>query len=226
MSRFSRPIALATVVAQLVFVLSWLIAAAWQGSGYSVVAHSISDMYAVTAPHGEVLVVVFTITGAVTILFAVVVARALREAGWTALLGAILLAFSIFGLGDLLSAFERLACRLADPGCTPASQLANAGGQLDTALSTAGVALFVASLIFLSVAMQKVPTWRRWVWPTRWLAIGEFFLFLADGAVASAGLAGLVERLLAAVGALTIAGLAVVILRMGSTAPGSAADRS
>lgn len=213
MIRFSRPITVAAIVAQVVFVLSWLIAASWQGPAYSVLAHSISDMYAVTTPRGEVLVVIFTITGAITIVFAAVVWRALQQGGWTALLGAILLGFSIFGLGDLLSAFERLACRLADPGCTPASQLANAGGQLDTALSTAGVGLFIAALIFLSVAMQKTPGWRRWVWPTRGLAIAEFFLFLSDGALASAGLAGLVERLVAAVGALAIAGLAVVILR-------------
>jgi hypothetical protein len=213
MSRLLRPISLVTVIAQFVFVLSWLVAAAWQGPSYSVLAHSISDMYAVSAPHGEVLVVVFTITGAITIMFAVAIWHALRNAGWTALLGAILLGFSIFGLGDLLSAFERLACRLADPGCTADSQLANAGGQLDAALSTAGIGLFIAALIFLSFAMQDTEGWRRWVWPTRSVAIAEFLLFIADGALASVGLGGLLERLVAALGAFAIAGLAVVILR-------------
>ena len=213
MSRYLRPIALLTLIAQIAFVLSWLVAALWQGPRYSVLAHSISDMYAVTAPHGVVLVVIFTITGAITVLFAVVVGRVLRHAGWTARVGAILLGLSIFALGDLLTPFERLACRLADPGCTSTSQLANAGGQLDSALSTAGVAIFVAALIFLSVAMQKSTGWERWVWPTRAVAIAEFALFLADGVLASSGLAGLFERLLAALGAFAIAAFAVAILR-------------
>ncbi|MCA2176125.1 DUF998 domain-containing protein [Nonomuraea glycinis] len=42
-------------------------AASWQGPRYSVLAHTISDLYAVTAPGGMFLVVVFTLCGAATI---------------------------------------------------------------------------------------------------------------------------------------------------------------
>ena len=51
------------LVAQIAFVASWLIAASWQGPHYSSLEHSISDMYAVGAPYGAFLVVVFTLCG-------------------------------------------------------------------------------------------------------------------------------------------------------------------
>jgi hypothetical protein len=214
MSRSIRPLSIAAVVAQIVFLITWLIAPLWQGPRYSVIAHSISDMYAVTAPAGVVLVVVFTITGAITVAFALVSVRlTFRGAGWTAVLGSILLALSIFGLGDLLTPFERLACRIADPGCTPAGQLANAGGQLDTILSTSGIVIFIAAVIFLSFAFAKTTGWRTWTWPARVVAIAVIAVFFADGLLARAGLGGILERALAAIGALAIAALAVAISR-------------
>lgn len=209
-----RGLAAAAAIAQLLFLVAWLVAPLWQGPKYSVLAHSISDMYAVTAPGGLVLVVVFTITGAVTILFALLaVWRAFRPAGWTGTVGSILLALSIFGLGDLLTPFERLACRIADAGCTPASQVANAGGTLDTLLSTIGVGIFLAAVIFLSIAMAKITGWRSWVWPTRVVVVAVSALFLADGLLATSGLGGLMERGLALVGALAIAVLAIELAR-------------
>ena len=70
------------IAAQVVFVASWLAAAAWQGPRYSVMKHSISEMYAVTAPHAVFLVVVLTLCGAATIWFAVRLAGApARRAG-------------------------------------------------------------------------------------------------------------------------------------------------
>jgi hypothetical protein len=209
-----RALAVVAVIAQLLFLVTWLIAPLWQGTAYSVVAHSISDMYAVTAPGGLVLVIVFTFTGAVTVLFALLaVWRAFRPAGWTGIVGAILLALSIFGLGDLLTPFERLACRIADPGCTSASQTANAGGTLDNLLSTIGIGVFVVAVIFVSVAMSQITGWRSWVWPTRAVAVAVFALFFAYGVLATSGLGGLLERGLALVGALAIAILALEIAR-------------
>jgi hypothetical protein len=83
--------------AQVVFVASWLIAAAWQGDHYSMLAHTISDLYAVTAPDGLFLVVVLTLCGLATMLFAVLsVWPVLRPGGATAIVGAILLALSIY----------------------------------------------------------------------------------------------------------------------------------
>jgi hypothetical protein len=198
------------VIAQGAFVLSWLVAMFWQGSRYDPLAHSISDMYAVTAPGGLFLVVVLTLCGLATVLFAVLaVWPALRTAGWTAAVGSALLALSIFGLGNALSPIEREGCRLADPGCTAADQAANLGGRLDTLLSSAGIFFFIAATFFLAAAMKRVPGWSRLVWPTRIAGIAIIALTVALAGAEAADLGGLFERLLAAVGAAAIAALAL-----------------
>jgi hypothetical membrane protein len=202
----------AALVAQVLFVLGWLIAPAWQGPGYSVLAHSISDMYAVTAPHGLVLVVLLTACGVVTIGFALRAVRpVLRPGGRRATVGAVLLAASIFGLGDLLSPFEQEGCRLADPGCTPAAQLA-AGGLVDTVLSTVGILLLVPAGFLLASAMRRTPGWSGRAATTRWFALALVVAFFATGLTGVVGLSGLAERVAAAVGAVGIGLLAVGVL--------------
>jgi len=204
----------AGLLAQLAFVVSWGLASNWQGSRYSTVAHSISDMYAETAPHAAFLIIVFTLCGAATIMFAArSVWRALRPGGWTATVGSALLALSIVGLGDLLTPAERLACRLADPDCTTARQIANTGGMLDNTLSTYGVVALVAAGLFLSFAMRRAATWRGWAWPTRWTMLALFCAAFADAIGSHYGLGGLFERLIALIGATWLAGLAAAILR-------------
>jgi hypothetical protein len=201
-------------------VVSWVAAATWQGPRYSTVAHSISDMYAETAPHAAFLIVVFTLCGAATITFAVrSVWRALRPGGWTAAVGSALLAVSIVGLGDLLTATERLACRMADPGCTATRQIANTGGQLDNTLSTYGVLALVLAGVFLSFAMRRAATWRRWAWPTRWTMLALFAAAFADAIGSHYGLGGFFERLIALVAAIWLSALAIGVLRRNRTAP-------
>ncbi|GAA3996629.1 hypothetical protein GCM10022631_03760 [Deinococcus rubellus] len=215
----SRVLAWAALSAQIVFVLSWLLAVLWQGPRYSVLAHSISDMYAVTAPHGAVLVVVLTLCGAAVVLFAAFsLWPALKSAGWSAALGCTLLVLSIFGLGDLLSPFERLACRLADAGCGDAAQVANLGGTLDSALSTVGAMLFVAAGFFLAPAMKKLPQWRQWANAVQGLTIAFLVFFVATGLLNASGWGGLFERLLALAGAVAIALLAYGVLRQPHSA--------
>src|ERR1700753_1039683 len=129
-------------------------------------------MYAETAPHAAFLIIVFTLCGAATIMFAArSVWRALRPGGGTATVGSALLALSIVGLGDLLTPAERLACRLAGPGCTTSKQIANTGGMLHHTLSPHGVLALVLAGIFLSCAMRRAATWRGWAWPTRWTMV-------------------------------------------------------
>jgi hypothetical protein len=205
-------VAAAAAIAQVVFVLSWLVAALWQGPRYSAVAHSVSDMYAVGAPHAWFLIVVLTATGAMTIVFALWALRpALRGGGWSGTAGSILLALSVLGLGDLLSIWEREACRRADPGCTPAAQLANAGGRLDGVLTTIGLMLLIVAGFFLAVAASRVAGWQRWAWPMRIGAIVVAVLLLATGLFGPIG--GLLERLLALAAAAGVFGLAVLVLR-------------
>ena len=92
--------AIVALVAQVAFVGSWVVAALWQGPRYSVAAHSISDMYAVGAPRAAFLIVVITLCGAaVMVLAARSVWPAVRPAGWTAAVGSVLLAMSIYAPG-------------------------------------------------------------------------------------------------------------------------------
>lgn len=207
----------AGLAGQVLFVASWLLAAAWQGPRYSSLDHTISDMYAVGAPAGLFLVVVLTLCGLATILFAWLAVRpVLRPGGRAATVGAALLALSIFGVGDLLSPFEREGCRLADPGCTGADQMANAGGKLDSTISTIGIFLFLATAFVLAAAMRRIPEWRGWAWPARWVGITFAVLLVAVVAAEPAGLGGLSERLLAAFGAAALAALAYRIARSPS----------
>jgi hypothetical protein len=200
------------IAAQVIFVASWLVAASWQGPRYSVVKHSISDMYAVTAPHAVFLLIVITLCGAATIWFTLrSVWPVLRPGGWAATVGSILLALSVAGLGDLLTPFERLACRMADPGCTTAMQVSNSGGKLDGNLTAIGVLLLVAAGFFLAHAMRRIPSWQAWARPARWIAVLIVALTVAD--VVTSGLDGLFERLVAITAAAAIATLAVGILR-------------
>jgi hypothetical protein len=205
-------------IAQALFVVSWLIAQAWQGPRYSALSDTISDMYAVTAPGGLFLVVVLTLCGIATVLFALLsVWPVLRPAGWTAAVGSILLAVSIYGLGDALSPFERQGCRIADPGCTAADQMNSLGGRLDSILSTIGIFCFVASAFFLATAMRRTPGWERAARPTMWVGVGFLVLVVLLAAVESSSVGGLAERVVVAAGAAAIAALAVRVVRTRTT---------
>lgn len=214
-----------TLIANIVFTVAWIAAATWQGPHYSTVAHTISDMYADGAPGAWVLIVLFTLCGAIGIGFALrAVWPALREAGVPARVGAILLALSIFGLGDLLSPFEREGCRLADPGCTAAHQLGTSGGTMDAILSNIGVLAFVISGFFLAAAMKRRPDWRSWANPTRIVMLALIVITVLDAVFGGAGLSGFFERLVALVGAGGIIALSVGILRH-SRRPVESGDR-
>jgi Protein of unknown function (DUF998) len=212
--RVLRGWAWAGLVAQVAFVLGWLLAPAWQPPGYSVLRHSISDMYAVTAPHSWFLVVLLILCGAATIGFAWLAVRpALAAGGRRADVGVLLLAVSILGLGDLLSPLEQEACQQADPTCSATDQVANLGGILDGILSTVGLLALVAAGFVLASAMRRTPGWTGAVVPTRVLTIVLAVLLLATAFLGALGVGGLLERLLALVAALGVALLAWSVLR-------------
>lgn len=205
--------------AQVVFVVGWLLAGLWQGPNYSAVDHTISDMYAVGAPHAAFLIVCVTLGGLGTVLFAFFGLRpALRAAGRLATAGSVLLSLSILGLGDLLTPLEREGCRLADAGCTATDQMANLGGKLDGILSTLGLLAFVVAGFLLAQGMHRLALWRRFAWPTRIVSMIVLVLVVATAATsAGGGPGGLFERLLACVAAASVAALAVGTARMRSS---------
>lgn len=220
-ARRVRRVALLAIAAQAVFTFSMLIAAAWQGPHYSLISDSMSDMYAVTAPGALFLVVVLTLCGAATMWFAWRGLRpALAPAGRRlATVTSALLALSIFGIGDLLTPAERLDCRLADPGCTPAMQLSNLGGKMDDAFSTAGVIMLIACGFVLARALKRIPAWQSWARPVRWFSVMMIALLILDGVTQGpAGLSGVFERFIALAGAAGITLLAAGAARRSRTA--------
>jgi hypothetical protein len=228
-ARRVRRWARAAVAAQVAFTAMWLLAAAWQGPRYSIFAHSISDMYAVTAPEpgAAFLIIVLTVCGAVTIWFALrsllpmlrsALGPASGSAGRLATAGSWLLALSIFGLGNLFTVTERLDCRMADPGCTSAKQLSNFGGTMDDFLSTAGLILFVIAGFLLAAAMKRAAGWQPLVRPTRWCMALMIVILIAD-ATGLGGLGGLFERLAALTGAAWIVFLAAGVGRRWRATP-------
>ena len=218
-SRYAGTWAWVGLGAQILLVVSWIAGGFWQGPRYSVLTDSISDMYAVTAPGAMVLVVIATMCGLATILFAwLSVWPSLRTAGRTAAIGAALLSVSILGLGDLLSPLKRLSCRIADEGCSPGDQVADIGGQLDLIVSLAGILFYIGAAFFLSAAMARVPGWHDLAGRARWFGIAFIVLLVASVVIGGLGVFGLMNRLLAITGA---AGLAVLAWRIALPVPRS-----
>ncbi|MBY8887055.1 DUF998 domain-containing protein [Streptomyces sp. PTM05] len=213
---------LLAVLVNVVFTGLWIAAATWQGSQYNTVKHTISDMYADGVPGAWFLIIPFTLAGAVCILFAgLALWPSLRQAGWPAAVGVTLLALSIFGLGDLLSPFEREGCRMADPGCTATKQLATAGGATDSILSTFGILAFAVSGYFLAVAMRRLPGWARWGVPSMVFSSAFVLVGVIDAVFGSHGLTGFFERVIALMGACGIVALAIGTRRHANqVAPG------
>ena len=195
--------------AQVLLVVSWVAAGFWQGPRYSVISDSISDLYADTAPAGLLLAIVIGLCGLATILFAwLSVWPSLRGAGARAAIGSALLGVSIYGLGDLLAPFARVACRIADQGCSPEDQLATFGGLLDVISSIPGILFFIAAVFVLAAAMAPLPEWRELAGQTRRLGMAFIVLLVATVLAAAIDATGLATRLLAISGAAGIAGLA------------------
>jgi len=210
------------LIAQIVFCLGWLVAPIWQGQKYSPLAHTISDMYAVTAPYGWVLVILITLCGLATATFIFFgLWPHFRGQGSLGLFGILLLGLSIFSLGDSLTPFERMACRLADSECTPDSQTANLGGTLDAVLSSVGVVAFMISCFILAAALTKIPHWKPLAWPARITGVVIALAMFAIAPTQEIGLGGLMERIVALVGAAALAAVALRVMRLPEPQPAS-----
>ena len=142
--RWSR-VALA---AQVVFVVGWLVAGWWQGSHYSAVDHTISDMYADGAPHAWFLIVCVTLGGLGTVGFALFGLRpARRAAGRVATTGAVLLSVSILGLGDVLTPSNERAAGSQTQAARPRTRVRISAGSSTPSWSTVGLVAFVVARV-------------------------------------------------------------------------------
>lgn len=196
------------LLAQVILIVSFILFGLVQGPSYSWSAHSISDMYADRAPHGSLLVVILTLCGAMTLFFlAFSLWPSVKKAGVSAKLATILLGLSIFGIGDLLSPFERLGCRLADTGCTDSLQVATTAGRNDMILSSIGIFLFMIGVITLGYSVNKLKEFKQ---VSNSLIYGGYFLIVVAivMGIAPASAYGAMERLVAYFGAILLALLA------------------
>ena len=95
----------------------------------------------------------------------------------------------------------------ADPR-TAASSVSGTVRPISAAVRCSPAAVFV-----LAAAMTRTEGWRRWAWPARWAGIVFAVLLVVLTVAQESGVVGLLERLLAGLGAAAIAALAFGIAR-------------
>ena len=192
------------IVAEVIFTVTWLVAALWQGSGYRWVRDDLSEMGAVTAPHAWYFLVPQAVAGLLTIGFALFgLLPALRPAGRAGVLAAMLAAGS--AVQDLSDAAFRLDCRVAD-GCTAAQTTASWHGQLHAAFSLVCILMLIGAMFMAARAFQRLPAWNRWTGPTRLV-----------GCLAAAGLVGVALPATASVHGLLQRGVALLAAAWGAS---------
>jgi hypothetical protein len=208
------------LVAQIAFILGWLIADTWQGSKYNAIKYTISDLQAATAPHAWFPIACFAIGGIGSFLFAIFGLRpALAKAGKVAAYAPWILGFSALALGN---SFPLIPCRLVDAGCTTHSQLFSPGGMTDAILSSIAFLVLVFTPHMLEKRLKVLPAWKdfRPVVSLAQVICPLSFILLSFTSNGSMG--GLTERILATVCALWVAALAVkviIIARLGQVTP-------
>jgi hypothetical protein len=207
---WARRLAWGAIVAQLVFVGSWLLGGVIERHGYSVASDDISDLGALTAHHPTLVLVAFGISGALTIAFALGAVRpALGLGGW-------LLALSLPALDNLSDAFFRLDCRAADAGCSTSTAAASWHGKVHIAVFLVAAVATIATPFVLSRAMKHTDGWRDLA---SWARI--FGVVVVVGAIANVGLTGtsvqgFAQRTLAVIVSLGIVALAVRVLQLNA----------
>lgn len=110
-----RRIAQATVAAQILFVVGFLVVGAAEGHGYRWMRDDISDLGALTAHHATVWRLLLLVTGAVTMAFGLLVVGPVFGSP----LAGLLVALSLPAFDNFTDAFFRLDCRARTPGAAP-----------------------------------------------------------------------------------------------------------
>jgi hypothetical protein len=198
------------VIAQAAFTGGWLIAETWQGSRYSPVSDTISDMQAATAPHLEFIVACFAVGGIGTFCFAVFGLRpALAGAGKTAARAPWMLAFAGLVLGN---SFPLIPCQLTDPGCSAHHQLYSPGGLTDAIAASLAFVVLVFTPGQLWRRMKVLPRWRRLkpVMLTARVVCPLCWILLSVTSIAQTA-EGLTERILASSCVLWIGAVALTL---------------
>jgi hypothetical protein len=197
------------MIAQPLFITTWLGVGAVEGHGFSPVRDDISDLAALTAHHPTYMRLGVGLAGALTIAFALFALRpALKPPRASEPLGAWLTALSLPALDNFTDTFFRLDCRAADDGCSATAALSSWHARLHVAFFViAAIATLVAPFA-LAHRMRVVAGWRDFAVPTR--AFGFVTVVALAVTVASSGtpVQGLAQRAAATVIPLGIVALA------------------
>jgi hypothetical protein len=200
------------IVAEVVFVVTVLVAELWQGSGYRWVRDDVSEMGAVTAPHAWWFLVPQAVAGILTISFALFgLLPALRPAGRAGVIAAVFSAGS--AVQDLSDAAFRLDCRAAD-GCDSAQTTASWHGQLHEAFGLVCILLLIGAMFMAARAFKRLPAWSRWAGPTRLVGCLVVAGLLGVALPATESVHGLLQRGVALVAAMWGAGVAYHVLTL------------
>jgi hypothetical protein len=217
MAAWTRWLAWAAIVAQVVFTAGWVVGDALQDAPYSPARDPISDLGALTAQHAWVILTAQGIAGVLTIAFAIGALRpAMAVSGRRSAIGPWLVAGSVLGLDNLSDAFFRLDCRAADPGCATLA-IASWHAEIHDLVAVVSVLLAVAAPFALARRMRLAAAWRDRAGAA--LAFGVVFALVAAGYAVLTGMdgGGYAQRALVAVGS---AGIVLLALRVRVLAPG------
>jgi hypothetical membrane protein len=207
---WARRLAWGAIVAQVVFIASWLVGGAIEGHGYSVATDDISDLGALTAHHPTLVLVAFGISGALTIAFALGVIRpVLGVGGW-------LLALSLPALDNLSDAFFRLDCRAADAGCSASNAAASWHGKVHIAVFLVAAVATIATPFVLARSMRHVDGWRDLAPGARIFGVVIIVGAIANAVLTGTSVQGLAQRTLAVIVPLGIVALAVRVLQLNA----------
>ena len=207
---FMRRIAQATVAAQILFVVGFMAVGAAEGHGYQWMRDDISDLGALTAHHATVFRLLLLVTGAVTMLFGLLVVGPVLGSPSAG----VLVALSLPAFDNATDAFFRLDCRAADPGCTVSHAVSSWHGLAHlVCFAVAAMATMVAPFV-LGRAMSRVERWRSRARSVRRFGVLTVVLLLATGAASGSPVQGLAQRVAATVIPLGVAAVAWRVLEL------------
>jgi hypothetical protein len=202
-----RPTALATVIAQILFVVGFSAVGTAEGHGYRWMRDDISDLGALTAHHATVFRLLLLVTGAVTMAFGLLVVGPLFGSP----LAGVLMAFSLPAFDNFTDAFFRLDCRAADPGCTASVATSSWHGMAHIVCFAVAALATVAAPFVLARAMSRDDNWRSRARSVRWFGVLTVVLLVATGAASGSAVQGLAQRVAATVIPLGFAGFAWLV---------------
>jgi hypothetical protein len=204
---FMRRIAQATVAAQISFVVGFLAVGAAEGHGYQWMRDDISDLGALTAHHATVFRLLLLVTGAVTMVFGLVVIGPVFGSP----VAGVLVAFSLPAFDNFTDFFFRLDCRAADPGCTASRAVSSWHGVAHlVCFAVAALATVIAPFV-LGRAMSREETWRPRARSVHRFGFLTVILLVVTVATSGSAVQGLAQRVAAGVIPLGLAALAWLV---------------